>query len=112
MLAGCPYPILDSMSWGSTVKRHCLMYTSLSQRRIARVFGARGAYFRSPQTKNCNSPKFAKSLKLFTKFGYLKQNKFLVGRFLVVGGPSGPIFLEDLICFCQCGGAKTSNDFF
>ena len=38
-----------------------------SARGVARVFG-------TPPKKLCNSQKFAKSLKLFTKSGYLKTN--------------------------------------
>ena len=57
----------------------CERYNRPSCRGVARVFGARGADFRlapPPPTPKiiCNSPNFAKSLKLFTKFGYLKTN--------------------------------------
>ena len=107
--------------------------SDVSRSGVAKVFGARGADFRlappplertpSPPpppptrpSKNCNSPKFAKSHKLFTKFGYLKQIKFVVGRFLVVGDhldPTFPYICGRSICFCQFGGAKTliNNDF-
>ena len=60
-----------------------LCYFGKLDRGVARVFGARGGRLpfgapppRLPQTpkKLCNSPKFAKSLKLLTKYSYMKTN--------------------------------------
>ena len=75
-------------------------------RGVARVFGAppprRPPTPPPPPKKNCNSPKFSKSLKLFTKFGYIKTNYIFSWAIFSSGGPS--IFLEDHICFLSMWG--------
>ena len=72
------YLLLLIGSCSQTTLKDGFLFTNCFSRfrGIARVFGARGADFRlappprCPPKKNCNSPKFAKSLKLFKKFGY------------------------------------------
>ena len=92
----------------------------LNIRGVARVFGARGTDFRlapppgPPRTPKIffNSPKFVISLKLFTKFSYIKTNKIFSWAIFSSGGPSGPsipIFLEDHICFFVNGGRQNVN---
>ena len=63
-----------------------------------------------PPKKICNSPKFAKSLKLFTKFSYIKTNKIFSWAIFSSGDH---IFGRSYLFFVN-GGAKTSinNDFF
>ena len=87
------YTLLDVQCWGGGQRRSEGFWRP--GRRL--LFGA-------PSTPQiiCNSPKFAKSLKLFTKFGDLKTNNIFSWAIFSSGGASGPnisMFLEDLICF-------------
>ena len=93
--------------------------TEFRQRR-SEGFGARDADFRlapppprpSPQKKFVINQNLQNRLNCWQNLAILKQIKFLVGRFSLVGEPSGPkisIFLEDLICFLLMWGRQNVN---
>ena len=96
--------------------------STLLNRGVARVFGARGADFRfapPPPPVPVTPNKFVIHQNLRNRLSYskiraiYKQIKILVGWFLVVGDhldPTFPYFWKIVPVFCQCGGVKTSSN--